>query len=178
MSGVAAEYGKALFLLAEEEGLTESVRSDVLVLKGVLKQNPETSALMDTPAIPKEERLAVIDRAFGGLNGLLVNTAKLLAERHTFYLLPSVLDVFLSQYDTSFGIERAEVISARALTEEQLSRLRERLERETGKTIIINAVCDPSILGGVKLRYMGKQLDGSVRARLDRLERQLADTVV
>ncbi len=172
------EYGKALFLLAEEASLSDRVKEDAEIVKAVLYENPEFPNLLDTPAIPKSERLSMIDRAFGSLCELTVNTAKLLAERHSFRLLPEILDVFLSQYEASRGIERAEVVSARPLTEEQLSRLREKLEQQTGKTVIINAVCDTRVLGGVKLRYMGKQLDGSLQARLARLERQLAQTIV
>lgn len=176
--GINEEYGKALFLLAEEASLSDRVKEDVELIKAVLKENPEFPSLLDTPAIPKAERLSMIDSTFGSLCELTVNTAKLLAEGHSFYLLPRVCDAFLSQYEASRGIEHAEVVSARPLTEEQLSRLREKLEAQTGKTIIINALCDPRLLGGVKLRYMGKQLDGSLQSRLERLERQLAETIV
>ena len=178
MSGVKEEYGKALFLLSEESDSSDRIREDALIVKAVIRENPEIKKLADTPAISKAERLSVIDRAFGGLSELTLNTAKLLAERHAFYLLDGVMDEFLAEYDLSRGIERAEVITALPLTEEQKERLRTRLEKETGKTVILNAKTDPTMLGGVKLRYMGKQLDGSLRARLDRLRRQLADTVV
>ena len=44
------------------------------------------------------------------------------------------------------------------------------------KVIIIFAVA--AILGGVKLRYMGKQLDSSLKTKLDRFAAGLAKTVV
>ena len=52
------------------------------------------------------------------------------------------------------------------------------LSAMTGKKIIIkNTVC-PEILGGVKLRYSGTQLDGSVKTRLDSFEKSLKNTVI
>ena len=46
------------------------------------------------------------------------------------------------------------------------------------KTIILTNTVDPSILGGVKLRYLGVQLDGSVKTRLDKFEDALKNTVI
>jgi len=54
----------------------------------------------------------------------------------------------------------------------------EKLASTTGKKIIIKNTVTPEILGGVKLRYSGKQLDGSVKTRLDKFEQSLKNTVI
>jgi F-type H+-transporting ATPase subunit delta len=56
--------------------------------------------------------------------------------------------------------------------------MKEKLAKMTGKTIIIKNTVDKSILGGVKLRYSGIQLDGSVKTRLDTFEKSLKNTVI
>ena len=76
------------------------------------------------------------------------------------------------------GIIRAEAISAIPLTEEQRKKLAEKLARITGKQIVIENKVDPSLLGGIKLRYMGIQRDGSVKARLDGFARTLGEAVI
>ena len=177
-STVAAEYGRALFLLTEENGSTEKVRSECEELHSLLSSEPEYLKLLDTPALPKEERLGLIDRALSGYDKYLLNTVKLLTERHAAYLGPRVLSAYISEYEKARGIERVEAVSATPLTEEQTARLKEKLERITGKQIIIKNTCDPSILGGMKLRYMGIQLDGSVRSRLDAFEKSLRSVIV
>ena len=103
---------------------------------------------------------------------------KILAEKREAHSLIKVLEAYLSVYDEARGIERVEVISARPITDEQSARLKARLEAKTGKTIIVINTVDPSILGGIKLRYMGVQLDGSLKTRLDGFERALTETVV
>ena len=175
---LAEEYGRAYFMLTEELSLTESSREDVLVLRGVLDGEEKYLPLLDTPALDTEERLALIDGAFGSLDGYLVNLIKLLSERRCAYLLPRVIEVFLSLYDRSHDIERVEAITAVAMSEEQLERLRARLEEKTGKTVIISNTIDPTLLGGIKLRYMGIQLDGSLKSRLDGLAKGLTGAVV
>lgn len=174
----AIEYGRALFLLTEEVGSTERVREDVYVLRAAVKENPDVIKLLDTPAVSKEERLAVIDRILSGLDTHLVSLVKMLAEKREAHSLIKVLDAYLAVYDEARGIERVEAVTAKPLTEEQTARLKERLEKKTGKTIIITNTVDESILGGVKLRYMGIQLDGSLKTRLDAFERALTGTVI
>ena len=53
----AKEYAKALFLLSEEEGESESVLSELEMLSELIKENSEYSKLLDTPALSKDERL-------------------------------------------------------------------------------------------------------------------------
>ena len=172
------EYGRALFLLTEEVGSTEKVREDVTVLLAVLKENPDFVNLLDTPAVSKDERLGVVDAALSTLDGNLANLVKILAERREAHSLPKVLDAYLAIYDEARGIERVEAVSVAPLTAEQTARLKEKLEKITGKQIIIKNTCDPSILGGMKLRYMGIQLDGSVKTRLDAFEKSLRSVIV
>lgn len=174
----AIEYGRALFLLTEEVGSTERVREDVTVLIGAIKENPDIIKLLDTPAVSKEERLAVIDSILVSLDTHLTSLVKILAEKREAHSLIKVLEAYLAVYDEARGIERVEVVSARPITEEQSARLKARLEAKTGKTIIVINTVDPSILGGIKLRYMGVQLDGSLKTRLDGFERALTETVV
>ena len=176
-SGIKA-YGEALFSLAEELGETESVRRDAETLLAVISNSPEYLKMLDSPALSREERLALIDGAFSSLNKSLVNTAKLLTERRLAHTLPKMIAHFEKAYEISRGIERVEVISAVPLTEAQTARLKAKLEGITKKQIIINNTHDPSLLGGMKLRYMGLELDGSVKTKLDGFEKSLSELVI
>ena len=53
------------------------------------------------------------------------------------------------------------------MTQPQKTALTTKLEKMTGKRIVLENKVDPGILGGVVLRYCAKQIDGSVKARLD-----------
>ena len=172
------EFGRALFLLSEEEGNTETVIEDMRVFNAALLANPDYAKLTDTPALAKEERLALLDRALAGLSECVRNLVKILAERRLVYAFSKVAECYFALYDESRGIERVEAITARALTEEQTARLKAKLTRLTGKTVVIGNTVDPTILGGMKLRYSGTQLDGSVKTRLDTIEESLSGGVV
>ena len=172
------EYGRALFMLAEECGSTERVLDDVCTANEIFRENPKYVKLLDTPAITKAEKLSLVDGAFSSLDEGLVNLIKILCERHSVFTFPEVTKEFSALYDASRGIERVEAVTAVAMTPSQLERMCERLSAMTGKKIIIKNTVAPEILGGVKLRYSGTQLDGSVKTRLKTFEKSLKNTVI
>lgn len=172
------EYAKALFLLTEEEGVTESALAELVTVKALLAKHPSYRNLLDTPALPRGERLALIDEAFATVSEYVRNLLKILCERHIVYAVPRLVSDFSALYDEARGIERAEAISAIAMTQEQMTALKTRLEAITGKTVILTNTVDPSVIGGVKLRYGGLQLDGSIKTRLESFERALHSVVI
>lgn len=174
----AKEYGKALFLLTEESGTTEKVREDIGTMLGALENNEDYYKLLNTPALSKEERLGIIDAAFATLDPCLVNLMKILTEKRLAHLMGGAIKGFEDAYDEARGIERVDAITAIPMTDAQLCALKAKLEDITHKQIIIKNTVDPEILGGIKLRYMGIQMDGSVKTRLDSFERRLRDTIV
>ena len=174
----AKAYGEALFSLSEELANTETVLGDVKTLEAVIKKSPEYLGMLDSPALAREERLALIDSSLSTLDKNLVNMTKLLAEKRLCHTLPKVLEHYERAYEISRGIERVEVVSAVALSPTQRDRLKAKLEGITKKQIIISYTHDPSLLGGMKLRYMGIQLDGTVKTKLDGFAKNLAELVI
>ena len=174
----AREYGKALFLLAEEEGTTELALGDIRLVKEAMSKHPTYETLLDTPALPVETKLGLIDEAFAGINANVKNLLKILCEKHATHDMPKVASVFEALYDEARGNLRVEAITALPMTKKQLAAMQNKLELQTGKHIFIENIVDASILGGVTLRYGGVQIDGSVKARLESLEKSLKGLVV
>ena len=174
----ATEYARALFELSEELSTTECVMRDFTSLAALIRDNPSYTKLLDTPAVPKEERIALINEALGSFDTHLLNLTKILAEHHKTHLLPKIFDEYSSLYDSANGIVRAEVISAVPLSEEQLLRLTNKLSERCKSTVKLTAKVEPELLGGLKLRYLGIQLDGTVKSRLEAAEKRLKDLVI
>lgn len=175
---VGGEYGKALFILTEERKTTEAALADVLAADAIFKENPEYVKLLDTPAIVKAEKLALCEEAFGSLDEDVKNLVKILCERHSVHTFRDVCRAYVALYNESRGIVTVEAVTAIKMTDSQIEALRTKLAQETGKTIIINNTIEPEILGGIKLRYLGRQLDASLKTRLDNFEKSLKNTVI
>ena len=174
----AKEYGKALFMLAKESGAVETIATDVSLAADIFKANPDYARLLDTPAVSKAERVALVDESFSSLHEYLVNLVKILAEAHLSHAFASAAEEYLALYDEYCGIVRVEAVSAVAITPDQREKLEKKLSDMLGGRAIVKNTTDPSILGGMKLRYGATQLDGSVKTRLDKLESALRNTVI
>ena len=178
MTEIGKEYGKALFMLSEELGNTEEVLADLTAVAEVFEQNPAYQKLLDTPAVSKSEKLALVSEAFLSVEESGVNLIKILCEKHSVHAFCDVSKIFRALYNEARGIENVEAVSAVAMSEEQIARMTEKLSNMTGKKIILKNTVSPEILGGVKLRYSGIQLDGSIKTRLDKIEKSLKNIVI
>ena len=172
------EYAKALFSLTEEDSSSDRVMEEMTLVDKILSENPRYISLLDTPALSKDERTRLIDEAFSSLDKMLLNTLKLLSERRSIHEYPALVRSYAKLYDEARGIEKVEVISAIALNDEQRERLKARLEKETGKTVILKCTVDSAILGGIKLRYSGIQRDASLKTRLDGISESIKRIVI
>ncbi|MBE6537144.1 MAG: ATP synthase F1 subunit delta [Ruminococcaceae bacterium] len=177
MSG-ALNYAEALFSLSEEMSISDGVLSDLTLASGILSEYPEYVKLLDTPAVSVTEKLPLIDEAFSSVADIVKNVIKILTEKHSVHLFFEIAKEYTVIYNESRGICTAEIITAVELTDSQTQKLKEKLENMTGKTIIIKNTVDKSILGGIKLRYLGKELDGTLKARLNAIEKSLKNTII
>ena len=173
-----SKYAKALFLLSEEEGVVQRVKDDLYTVYSALQISPEYAKILDTPALSKDERLSLIEEAFGTLDEYVKNVVKMLSVSHNVYAFSRLYSDFCKLYNEKLGIVDVEAISAVALSEEETARLKRTLETKLSKTVSIRNTVDKSILGGLVLRYDSVQLDGSVKARLEKTRQDLKKIVI
>lgn len=174
----AQGYGKALFELAQENQNAAQVRSELQLVLDVLQKNPDYITLMDTPAISTKEKCALLHTAFGALDAMLGNFLSILCEKRSFYRLKACAQAYFAAYDEAYDILRATAITAVAMDRQQRNALTKKLAQLTGKKVELTNRVDPSVLGGVTLRYAGVQIDDSIQARLQALRRSLTETIV
>jgi F-type H+-transporting ATPase subunit delta len=172
------EYAKALFLLAKERNALEIILSDLKAACAAVREAPDYISLLDSPALSGEEREALIEEAFASLDTDLRSFLKILSGKHMLYTIHRTTDAYEALCDEEMGIIRAEAITAIALTDTQRERICERLAQKTGKRVILKNTVDASVLGGVKLRFMGTQLDASLKSRLDSIRESLQSTAL
>ena len=175
---VKSEFGRALYMLAQELGTVEEIKLDLTDCIKIFEASPEYAVILDTPAISKAEKLALIDEAFKPMNESIVSLLKILSEKHSVASFKDVFKTYISLYNEGMGIMEVEVVSAIPLSDSQLCALKERLDKITGKACIIKNTVDPSILGGIKLRYEGTQIDASIKTRLDGFASSLRNVII
>ena len=105
-----------------------------------------------------------------------VNLMCLLASINAAKNIPSITDYFQELVDEDKGMERCEIVSAVALTDEQRGRISKEISEFVGKVITVETRVDEKILGGFVARVGDKLIDGSLKTRFDDLKRELVRT--
>lgn len=173
-STVAKRYALALFQLANEHQLLNQMEEELRTVKEVVKENSELKALLKSPKLSITKKKEIIKEAFAPVNTYVLNTMMILIERHREDIISDVADYFISLANDERGIAEANVYSIRPLTEEENAALSASFAAKVGKkSLRINNTIDSNLLGGIKLRIGNRIFDGSLRGKLDRLERQL-----
>ena len=179
MTDVGSVYGSALYTLAREEGLSASVLEELTALEQSFRQEPGFLKLLSSPALSKDERCKILDDSFRGkVQPYVLNFMKILTEKGYLRHFSDCCKAYRDHYNADHGIVTVQAVTAVALTGEQSARLADKLTKITGKTIELTNRIDPSVLGGVRLDYDGKRVDGTVKNRLDNVRDLLKNTVL
>ena len=179
ISAVATRYANALADVVTAPGSAVQPQDVLAELRGfeaALRSSPELSNALISPAVPPGRKRAVVGRIADTLELSRVarNLLFVLIDHRRIAALEGVLHSFEIIVDERLGFARADVTSARELTEAQRTALNARLERMTGKRIRMRFAVDASLIGGVVARIGSTVYDGSVRGQLGALGQRLA----
>ena len=171
MNNVAQEYGTALFMLASEEDDVETYREGLAVLKKAFLDEPDYMLFISSPSIPLTQRLESIATVFANnLCENLLSFVMLLCEKGRLDCFEDAEKTFEALYDESKRIINIKVKSAVALSDEQKSRLEEKLEQNYKSKVDTEYIVDSTLLGGVIIEADDNVIDGSLRHRMQQIK--------
>ena len=169
----ARRYAEAAFQVALAEDRLDNWQADLALAAETLGLR-EVEPVVDSPAIPLTQRLAVTARLLEGrISPAALRLVSLLVQRGRAGLLPRVSDEFRRQLNTHRGVVTATVTSAVALTADETAAIRSRVEAMAGSRIELRTEVDPDLIGGLTIQVRDRLLDASIRGRLERLRDQL-----
>ncbi|MGZ4161966.1 MAG: F0F1 ATP synthase subunit delta [Neobacillus sp.] len=173
-SMVAKRYALALFQIAKEQQLLGTVEEELRVVKEVLLYNTDLKAVLKSTKLTNEKKKEILKEAFASLNVYVLNTLMILIDRHRDDQIVEVANQFIELANEEMGIAEAKVYSIRPLSDAEREGLSSVFAAKIGKkSLKIENIVDSDLLGGIKLRIGNRIYDGSLRGKLDRLERKL-----
>lgn len=172
---LAGRYAIALFELADERKLLDRVAEDLRGLRALVTESADLKRLIRSPVLAREAQgkaiAAIAARA--GLDPLTQNFLGLLARNRRLFALPAMIERFLTTLAERRGEVRAEVVAARELTPEQRDSLDQQLRKSVGQKVAVDIRIDPSLLGGLVVKFGSRMVDASLKSKLQRLEMAL-----
>ncbi len=103
-----------------------------------------------------------------------MNFLEALIERHRMPAIFRIRTDFDILYDKTNKLLPVTVTSAVELDQETIESLGKRIGEQTGNEIELSSKVDPEILGGIVLRVGNFIMDASIRTRLEKLRREVA----
>jgi F-type H+-transporting ATPase subunit delta len=170
----AVTYAKSLLELATERKMAEDTGQQLLAIRQVLESNREFAEYLRDPGISRQERIATINRIFGGrASDLVLKFLGVLGEHDRLRLLVEIENAYADLYEEQVGNVEVDVTSVSALSPEQVELVRQRVSAALGKNAVVHQYVDASILGGLVLRVQDKMIDASVRYQLKAIHDRL-----
>jgi F-type H+-transporting ATPase subunit delta len=170
---IARPYAKAAFEEAKA-GNQLGPWSETLRTASIVVQDPRVQKLLGNPSVSTADLVKLVTDLTGPqLDGQSENFVQALAENRRLGYLPEISTLFDELKDEAEGIVDVTVTSAAPLEKSQREALGGALQRRLKRQIRLHCETDPSLLGGAVLRAGDLVIDGSVRARLDRIAYEL-----
>ncbi|MCG5530284.1 F0F1 ATP synthase subunit delta [Halorhodospira halochloris] len=171
-STLARPYARAVFELARDS--TERKKwAEGLSALATLVQDQQLQPLLDHPSISASQLAGIVTEALGELSEQEKNFVHLLAENRRLGLADEVYRIYETLRAEAENRISVEVVTAKALEDEQQKRLSEALRQRVGKEIELRTRVDESLIGGAVIKAGDTTIDGSVKGKLARLSSAL-----
>ena len=174
MEEAARVYAEALFDVAKEKGKLDAIRDELAQFADALDRDRELQVFFFSPYFSSAEKIDGLSRAIAGADTEFVNFLELLVEKGR---MPAVFKI-RRHFDQLWKEENKRievtVTSAVDLDPAVVTKIGEEIERQVGRKVELASRIDEDILGGIVLQVGNMVLDASIRARLEKLRKSVA----
>jgi F-type H+-transporting ATPase subunit delta len=171
---IARVYAEALFEVAKEKGKLDQIRDQLGALVDVLERNHDLQVFFFSPYFSSGEKREGLERAISGAEPELINFLELLIDKHRMPVIFRLRTRFDELWAEENKLLEVTLTSAVELDPEIVDRVGGEIERQTGHKIELESTVDEGILGGLVLRVGNMVLDASLRNKLEKLRKQVA----
>lgn len=173
MEQAAEVYARALFEVASERGVLDTIREQLAQFVDVLSTNHTLQTFFFSPYLSTDEKKDGLARLIEGAEETFMSFLETLVERHRMPEIFHIRARYEELWDAEMKRLPVEVTSAVELDDAFVREIGERIGTQTGNKIELTRVVDPDIVGGIVLRVGDFILDASIRNRLDQLRKQV-----
>ncbi|MGN0993790.1 MAG: ATP synthase F1 subunit delta [Butyricicoccus sp.] len=175
---VSERYALSLYEVAKAEGLAEQFLEELRGVAGVFEEYPDYLKVLVIPSIAFEEKKTSLNEVFAGrVHPYMLNFLMLITEKGRVGAIAEMAEAYKELYYFEEGICEVVAVTAAPMTAGNLEKLKEKMESVTGKKVVLNNKVDPKVIGGIMVRIENKQIDATIKTRLNELARQLSQTI-
>jgi F-type H+-transporting ATPase subunit delta len=177
MEEIARVYAEALFEVAKEKGKLDVIRDQLGRVADALDRDRELAVFFFSPYFSSAEKRDGIERAVVDAEPELTNFLELLVEKHRMPVIFRIRRLFDEMWAQENKLLEVTLTSAVELDPEIVQRVGEEIEKQTDRKVQLQSRVDDQLVGGLVLQVGNMVLDGSIRNRLEKLRKEVAQAV-
>lgn len=171
---IAKRYSKSLLDLCQSKGVTDAVYNDLQEFVAVVKENPQLRNTLKSPIVKQDHKKNILQSLFKNFNAETLNFFSFATSKKRESSLPAIANDFIKLYNDGKGIAFATVTSAIPLNQQALDKIKSMLAGQMEhKSVELENIIDPEVIGGMVIRYEDKLLDMSISKELKDLRQKL-----
>ena len=173
----AERYSLALFELSEENNLLSQIEDQSSSILNLIEQSEDFSNLIKDPTTSQEDLLKVINTLSENnkFESLFKNFLSFLIQKRRFFFIERILKRFIEICSRKRGELKAELKSAKELSNEEITKITEELTKNFSSKIKLNYKHDESLIGGLVVQVGSTMVDTSIKSKLQQIENRMIE---
>ncbi len=173
----AERYSLALFELSEENNLLSQIEDQSSSILNLIDQSEDFSNLIKDPTTSQEDLLRVINTISENnkFEFLFKNFLSFLIQKRRFFFIERILKSFIEICSRKRGELKAELKSAKELSNEEIAKITEELTKNFSSKIKLNYKHDESLIGGLVVQVGSTMVDTSIKNKLQQIENRMIE---
>ena len=173
----AERYSLALFELSEENNLLSQIEDQSSSILNLIDQSEDFSNLIKDPTTSQEDLLKVINTISENnkFESLFKNFLSFLIQKRRFFFIERILKSFIEICSRKRGELKAELKSAKQLSNEEIAKITEELTKNFSSKIKLNYKHDESLIGGLVVQVGSTMVDTSIKNKLQQIENRMIE---
>ena len=173
----AERYSLALYELSTESNVTSQIEEQSLSILKLLEQSQDFSNLIKDPTTSQDDLLKVVNTISENykFDQLLRNFLSFLIQKRRFFFVERILKSFIEICSEKRGELKAELKSAKELSNEEITQITEELTKNFSSKIKLNYKYDESLIGGLVVQVGSTMVDTSIKSKLQQIENRMIE---
>ena len=173
----AERYSLALYELSTESNVTSQIEEQSISVLKLLEQSQDFSNLIKDPTISQDDLLKVVNTISENykFDQLLKNFLSFLIQKRRFFFVERILKSFIEICSEKRGELKAELRSAKQLSNEEIKQITEELTKNFSSKIKLNYKHDESLIGGLVVQVGSTMVDTSIKSKLQQIENRMIE---
>ena len=173
----ANRYSLALYELADESNLLSQVEENSSALLNLISNNKDFANLIKDPTISSDMLINVIKKISESFNleNLFRNFLSFLITKRRFFYIEKILTNFSEICSKKRGELKAEIKSAKELTQDEIRKITDELSNNFKSKIKLNYLHDQSLIGGLVVQVGSTMIDTSIKNKLQQIENKMIE---